>query len=266
MRKRAGFVCVALAAVTVAGQPALKEDVPTARAPRAGSVRGAVLPADRVSRLYAVSRVTGKTYAPESFDKKTGQFLFKNLPGDATYDIGVRTTDGRTIEGIDLEFQDARLLRLARKRREELKLPPERSHKFGQDDVAELLKFVRDMKDFMDLRRVLYIRGHGRRAVMLLELMRTRQFHASGGAIIWRVELWYFENQFGGWEKLPNQERVLRRERITPRQWGRISVEYTPRLSVYVEPTGFAKPLKYTIAAKPEKVQLATALPLPARA
>ena len=87
---------------------------------------------------------------------------------------------------------------------------------------------------------------------MLLELMRTRRFHASAGAVVWRVELWYFQNQFGGWEKLPNQERVLRRERITPGQWRRISVEYTPRLSVYVEPTGYAKPLKYTIADKPD--------------
>ncbi len=250
------FFARILCAVLLTGGPGgavdLKEDVPAASTPRSGEVTGTILPAKSISRMFAVSRETGKAYSPTSFDKKTGKFVFKSLPGDAVYDLGVWTSDGRTIEGIDLSPPDARLLRLAVKRRRELKLPPERSHKFGDDDVRELQKFVRDMKDFMEEKRVLYIHGHGRRATMLIELMRTRGFHSSQGTIIWRVELWYFEHKFGGWEKLANQEKVLRRERTTPDGWRKIGVEYYPELSVRVTSSGYARPVKFTIPATPD--------------
>ena len=66
------------------------------------------------------------------------------------------------------------------------------------------------------------------------------------------MELWYFDYKFGGWEKLANQEKVLRRERITPQQWRKISVSYYPQLSVFVEPTGYAKPVRFRIPGKPD--------------
>jgi hypothetical protein len=142
------------------------------------------------------------------------------------------------------------MLRLMAARREQLELPPEAPHDFSPDDVKALLTFVGDLKDFMEIRRPLYVRGHGRRATMLLELMRTRQFYASKGEVIWRVELWYFENQYGGWEKLANQEVVLRRERITPGDWRRIDVAYYPELSAHVAADGTSKPIKFTLPPK----------------
>ena len=231
----------------------LTEDPPVVRPPRAGNVRGTILPADKVQAVWAVSRATKKTYLAAGFNGKTGKFIFKNLPGDATYDVCVKTSDGRTLEGIDLDFIDQRLLRLAVERRKQLKLLPERTHKFSQDDVKELVEYVEGLKDFMDDRRVLYVRGHGRRATLLLELLRTRDFYAKAGSeIIWRIELWYFKYQYGGWDQVQDTARVIQRRRIQLPAFRRISLEYHPKLSVHVLPTGYAKPLRFKIPNKPD--------------
>ena len=217
----------------------LKEDPPTFRPPHPGKVIATVRPAAQVSAVSAVSRVTRKKYTPTSFDPKTGRAVFEKLPGDARYDLIVLTRDGRRFEGIDLDFVDRRLLRLADRRRKELDLPPERGHKFTQKDAQALVKWVKDLDDFMDIRRVLYVQGHGRRATLLVELMRGRDFYSQAGdQVIWRVELWYFEYQFGGWERIADQERVLERRRIPRSRWEAINVEYRPQLSGYVHPDG----------------------------
>ena len=232
--------------------PALADDPPPIEPPGRGDIRGAIQPAGHIRSLHAVHRATGQIVRPKTLNTKTGRFLFQDLPGDATYDLVVHTTDGRTIEGIDLGRLDDRLLRMAAARRGQLHLPPEPTHAFRREDAEELLTFVRDAEEFMDLRRVLYVQGHGRRATMLLELLRVRDFYDAQGTIVWRVELWYFEYQHGGWEKLPNQERVLRRQRISPAQWRRISVQYTPELSVHVGPNGHAPKVDYTLPKEPD--------------
>ena len=240
-----------LAAGICSGPVVLKEDSPTAPRPRAGRVSGRIRPDRGLSRLRAVSRVTGKTYRPAAFQAKTGEFRFENLPGDARYDICFQTAAGREIEGIDLDFVDRNLVRLAAERRKQLGLPPEHAHEFSAGDVESLLKFVRDMKEFMELHRVLYIHGRGRRVTMLVEAMRTREFYAAGSSeCIWRIELWYFLHQFGGWEKLAAQERVLRRVRAPRGQWSRISVEYYPQLSAYVSPKGESASVDLVIPAR----------------
>jgi hypothetical protein len=228
----------------------LKEDPPPVAAPKPGDVAGTIEPAAKVAKLLAVSRNTLKTHTPQSFDRKTGRFRFSGLPGDADYDVRVVTTDGRTIEGIDLAWIEARMVRLAALRRKQLALPAEREHQFSIDDVNELLKWVEDWKDFMELKRVLYVQGHGPRATMLVELMRTRAFHASGGAIVWRMELWYMKNEFGGWDRLANAERVLHRRRIDPAAWRKIDLQYFPELSAHIDAAGKSKPLHFKLPAK----------------
>ena len=228
----------------------LKEDPPPVPAPKAGDVTGTIQPASKVARLEAVSRNTLKTYAPKSFDKKTGRFRFSRLPGDADYDVRIVTTDGRTLEGIDLSWIEARMVRLAAKRRKDLGLPAERSQAFSADDVKELLKWVEDWKDFMELKRVLYVRGHGPRATILVELLRTREFYSSAGSIVWRMELWYMKNEFGGWDRLANSERVLHRRRIKPAEWRKIDLQYVPELSVHVGADGKSTPMSYKLPEK----------------
>ena len=248
-------VCVllvgVLAAAYVCAAPVkLTEDPPPFRRPRPGDVTGTLTPADKIVRVRAVSRVTGKKYTPAKFDKTTGKFVFKNLPGDATYDVCVDLAGGRGIEGIDLDFAETRMVRLAARRRKQLGLRPERTHRFTQEDADWMVKWLKGIKDFTDHRRALYIRGHGKRATMLMEGMRTSAFHASKGTIVWRIELWYFEERFGGWEKLNNQERVLRRVRTTPDEWRKIHLEYYPGLSVHVDTNGYAKPIEFKIPEK----------------
>jgi len=231
----------------------LREDQPPVPPSRRGDISGVLRPAWKVSKLSAVCRATGRRYPCGRLDEQTGRFTIEKLPGDATYDLCLETVDGRIIEGIDLDFVDARLLRLAEKRRKELGLLPERRGEFRLHDVKELLAYVRRMKDFMETRRVLYLRGHGMRATMLVELLRRRRFHGRrGNEVVWRIELWYFENRYGGWERLANQQRVLRRERLPVEQWRKINVEYDPRLSVRVEADGRSRSVLYTVPDQPD--------------
>lgn len=247
--------CLA-AMVAIGGE--LKEDAPSASKPASGDITGTLRGAREVKSLTACSRATGKTYQPASFDRDSGKFVFKDLPGAARYDLCLLLDDGRRIEGIDLDFVDSRMLALAAQRRKELGIPPEETHSFCRQDADSLIDFVTKLDDFMELRRPLYIQGHGMRATMLVELMRTREFYASAGKIVWRVELWYFEYRHGGWEKLANQERVLVRERLDVDAWKKISLEYYPELSAGIDAKGMSTPVEFTI---PEKADAARGRP-----
>ncbi len=245
-------VLLGLLTALAAGKVELREDPPPVPAPKPGTVRGSITPAGKVRSIAAVSRHTLKEYRPASFDKDTGRFAFADLPGDAAYDLRVTTADGRTIEGIDLSWIEARMVRLAAARRKQLGLPPERARAFTEQDANAILKWVADWKDFMEIKRVLYLKGHGKRATVLVELLRTREFHAAKGALVWRVELWYFRDEFGGWDRLPNAERVLHRERIMPAKWRTIHVEYYPELSAYIDPRGQCDPVHFKLPAEPD--------------
>jgi len=245
---RALTAAILWAGCVLAAGESVREDPPVASQPAAGDVTGRITPAGKVQALSAVCRATGKRYRPARFDAKTGEFLFEALPGDAAYDICIRTTDGADIEGIDLTWHEARMLRLAAIRRKQLGMKPEPPHQFGRADLAELEAYVRDLKDFADVRRPLYVHGFGRRAVMLVEVMRTRDFHARrGGELIWRTELWYFRYHYGGWERVGNVERVLERRRIPADQWRQITKVYYPGLSAHVDEKGRSAPITFEI-------------------
>lgn len=229
----------------------LVDDPPPVAPPKAGTVRGTLRPPEKVTKLSLLTRLDSrKTWAPAKFDRKTGEFAFTGVPGDADYDLHVETADGRTIEGIDLAWMEARMVRMGEARRRQLGLTPERRQPFTADDANSVLKWVADWKDFLELKRPLYVCGHGRRATALVELMRTRDFHAAGGAYVWRVELWYFQNEFGGWDRLANTEKMLQRRRCSPAEWGRIDVSWLPELSVHVDANGASGAVDFTIPAR----------------
>ena len=172
---------VLLAAATCLGGVPLEEDPPVVKKPRAGDVKGKVTPASLIRKLDAISRVTEKRIQPASFDRASGRFTFKGLAGDARYDVCIQTTDGRALEGIDLDFIDWRMQRLAEARRKDLGIPPESDHEFSMDDVALMVHHVKTMREFMEIHRPLYIKGGGKWATMLIELMRTRAHYAGSG-------------------------------------------------------------------------------------
>jgi len=223
------------------------EDEPIVDPPQPGGASGTISPAALVQSITLIDRAADETHEPAEFDAATGAFAFDNLPGDAAYDLIIQTTDERTFEGVDLSFADSRLLRLAEARREELGVPAEEARPFSEADATSLTAFVGNMIGFMDVRRVLYIRGHGRRATMLLELLRTERFHADNGHVIWRVELWYFEHAGGTWQAVTGQARVVRRFRGTPDAWRRLAVEFRPDLSVVVDAEGQCEPVAFEI-------------------
>jgi hypothetical protein len=177
--------------LALAAAPAVREDAPSSSAPTSGSVTVQIAPAAKVKEMYALCRATGQRFKPQRADLATGQAVFDNLPGDAHYDIGVVTSDGWQVEGIDLSWHEDRLLRLAAKRRVELGLPSEAAHEFSRADADELLKYVRDLQAFEDVRRVLYLRGDGQRAVMLVEPMRAREFYnrQADGVVVFPLSL-----------------------------------------------------------------------------
>ena len=77
--------------------------------------------------------------------------------------------------------------------------------------------------EFYDKVRPLFIAADHQHATVLVELIRTRDFHSdTGGEVIYRVELWYFENLFGGWAKDANTERVIAASAGIRRRWSRI--------------------------------------------
>lgn len=251
MRAALLTLLTALAAALMAAGPDIAEDPPVARAPQPGKVTGKVSPAGKVARVAAVCRATGKRYSPAAFDAETGEFAFEGLPGDATYDVCLTLRDRARIEGIDLSWHEARMLRLAALRRKQLDLPPERGRNFARADADELIKYVADLKDFADVRRALYLRGDGLRATMLVEVMRTRDFHArQGDELIWRTELWYFRYRYGGWERVANVGRVLERQRIPAGQWKAITLVYYPALSAFVDERGQSRPVEFAIPEK----------------
>jgi hypothetical protein len=251
MYPRIAIACVLAALAASAAGPKLVEDPPLLRAPKDGNISGVIRPAAQVAKLQAVSRVTKQTYAPTELDKASGKFLFTLLPGDATYDLCVTTADGRTIEGIDLEMADARLARLAEVRRKDLLLPPPPAHPFTAEDANAILQYVAKTEDFMDIRRMLYLRGHGTRAAALVELLRTKEYYAAKpGELIWRVELWYFQFNHGDWERIPDTERVLRRERTPHDKWAQIDLQYDPALSVFIDPNGTSPAVDFSIPDK----------------
>ena len=127
---------------------------------------------------------------------------FANVLPDTAYDVRVTLTDGTVVQGVDLGWYDEEP---AKKDAADL----------DNDDREQIRAIVQDVPGFYNKRDILVLRGDHDRAVALLRLVRDKAFvNDKGGEVIWRIELWYFKNQNGGWEAVQQQNRVLRRERF----------------------------------------------------
>ena len=101
------------------------------------------------------------------------------------------------------------------------------------DDDREQIKELLTVPSFYDRTVLLHTEGDSQRVVGLVELVRDRDFHAGKGEVIWRVELWYFEFQNGGWAKVSQQNRVIDRQRFASADDYRryvSKVRFVPRL------------------------------------
>lgn len=95
--------------------------------------------------------------------------------------------------------------------------------------IAELLT----VPSFYDKTRMLRLEGDAQHAVGLVELVRDREFYAGKGQVVWRIELWYFEFQNGGWAKVSQQNKLVDRQRFADQESYRTyvqSLRYAPKL------------------------------------
>jgi hypothetical protein len=170
-------------------------------------------------------------------DAKTGAFTISGLLPGHTYDLIAWTKDTRW-EGINMEYH-------------RVVVPDQPA---TDDDKQWIKDFVSKELQFANKARVLWMAADHKHAVALVELIRDTGFHSgAAGEIIYRTELWYFENDFGGWAKDRNTEKVITRWRGQsehfPANW-----QYVPLLgAITLDATGASEPVHVTLPEKPEK-------------
>jgi hypothetical protein len=185
-----GFLLAAIAILTM----------PIASRARAGSIL-IHLPPD-VNVIAAVA-------TPEKLPKDSikgvisaDQITFADpVPGNA-YEARLTLKDGTVLQGVDMGWYSR---------------VPEKADAgpLSEDDRQQMTAVFSAGAQFFNVQEATLIKGNHDRAVMLVRLERSNGFHSdAGNEIIWRPELWYFENHHGGWEKVLQTDRVLRRERF----------------------------------------------------
>ncbi len=180
------------------------------------SLPGTITTKNRITRLAAVDRTWADVLKTSELNPKD-QFLYEGavngqgqfhvdhlLPGRA-YDLIVWTTAG---DGTVTRWEGANM---------DYHRPIIPSTAATADDRKAIEVLITDVPQFYDKCRPLKMAADHQHATVLVELIRTRDFHSdTGGEVIYRVELWYFENLFGGWAKDANTEKVLARVRGKP--------------------------------------------------
>ena len=149
-----------------------------------------------------------------TWDAKTSTFSIPHLKTGNTYDVIVQNALGRW-EGVDMAYHRV--------------VDP--ADAVTDEDKKWLRDFVAKEQQFTNKNRVLWMAADHKHATLLVELIRDSDFHSdAGGEMIYRVELWYFENYFGGWAKDRNTEVVLLRWRGTRDKFPAPTWQFVPAL------------------------------------
>ena len=167
---------------------------------RAAGVRLAVEVAGKQEPASAVAVASGvKVETEGKVDGRT--VVFEGLLPDTPYDVRVVLKDGTVLQGVDMAWYNEE--------------PADEEAGEITDDDREQINGILGVTRFYNKVVVLALRGDHDRATALVRLVRDTEFYGDkGGEIVWRIELWYFKNQYGGWEAVGNQNKVLRRERF----------------------------------------------------
>ncbi len=127
--------------------------------------------------------------------------MFSDVPTDVPVTAAITLSDGSTLQGVSLHWHS-----------DEPAKPD--AGELTDDDREQIRAIVQDVPSFYNKSDILLLEGDHDRAVALVQLVRDSDFHAGKGEVVWRVELYSFKFQFGGWEKVQQQNRILRRERF----------------------------------------------------
>ncbi len=147
---------------------------------------------------------------------------FADLLPDVAYDLTLTLADGTTYCGADMAWYN------------EEPANPE-AGPLDEDDRKQIQDVIA-IPSFYDRSDVLRLCGSHERAVVLVQLIRTKPFvnpdgSAAPGQVVWRVELWYFRNQAGGWEKIRQAHKVLRREQFSRAEFDKaLKIKWMPEL------------------------------------
>jgi len=171
-----------------------------------GKITGKIANPKRCTGVGVVTRGGTKTRLKVTatrgkYDATTGEFEIAGLK-DGLYDLRVYVKGGH-IDGCDLKMD-----------------PSQESDKpMTKKDREKIMKYVEDFPErFCDILRPMYLEGNHEFAKMLVEKIRYRPFHSgTPGERLWRVEIWVFQNYYGGWRKKQHGWQVLARERATRR-------------------------------------------------
>jgi len=127
---------------------------------------------------------------------------FSDLDNDTPYDLKITLSDGRVLRGADMSWYTKEPAQ------------PE-AGPVDDDDRQQISALISNVTSFYNISRIVLINGDHNRATVLVERIRSTPFHgAAAGETIWRVELWYFVNNYGGWQERPQTNKVLIRRRF----------------------------------------------------
>jgi hypothetical protein len=131
---------------------------------------------------------------------------FTDVLPDTPYDVKLTLTDGTILQGVDLGWYDP-------------EPPKPDAGDLDDDDKSQITAILTQVVSFYNKNDLLLLQGDHDRAVALVQLVRDSAFHSDrGGEVIWHIELWYFKNEHGGWEKVQQENKILRRERFISHQ------------------------------------------------
>jgi hypothetical protein len=164
-----------------------------------GSISVTVPAGMKVDKAVAVTEKEPKTTLNGIIKDQTITFA-DPIPGMA-YEAMLSLKDGTVLQGVDMGWYS--------------RVPDKANAAELTDDDRQQMKAVFTAgAQFFNVQEATLIKGNHNRAVMLVRLERANFHSDKGDEIIWRPELWYFQNEHGGWEKVLQTDRVLRRERF----------------------------------------------------
>jgi len=207
-----------------------------------GVILGTIEPAKPVQGVLAIDRETRQARTGQ-WDSARARFRIEGLTPSHRYDLRILTRLG-TVEGVDLGPREP--LRATRSAAAE---------PLREQDKQQIRRLIRSVERFEDQVRVLFLRGTGEHVTALVEKLRTRPFHGMRGEeVIWRIEVWYFTWQYGGWQREANVEKVLIRRRMLRRDFENITWVFDPDLGgIVAAPPAIAKPLKIRLGPQFDK-------------
>jgi hypothetical protein len=126
--------------------------------------------------------------------------VLPDLDPNISLDLQVTLADGRIIQGVNLQWF----------------APVDKGNPdaLTDDDRTAIGSLIRDVDDFYNRKDLLLLSGNADRATALVRLVRDTDFESGKGQIVCRIEIWYFENQAGGWAAVRQQKKIVRRDRF----------------------------------------------------